>query len=99
MNLILKAIYVCRTNEGYWGKGYTIAEAKKKANFKTKCKYHINAALFDNPSPEELKNLFSCITVNGAGELQYYQDNRTEKDTKIIGEKHVGWLTVESNYK
>jgi hypothetical protein len=101
MNLELKAVYFCATNQNQWGKGYTISEAKKNAGIKssTKMQYYIMAAVFNNPSQPELDNLFACITAdNISGNPQYYQDNRTAEDTKMIDDKHVGWLTIEKNY-
>lgn len=102
MNLALKAIYVCVTNSGRYGKGYTIAEAKKAAQYKAgpKAQFYVSAAIFDKPTDAELKNLFACIAVNGIdGRPMYYQDDRTEEDTAMINAKHVGWLIVEKNYE
>lgn len=102
MNLQLKAVYYCATNSNRWGKGYTISEAKKNAGITVKkptCEYYVHAALLDNPTDEELNNLYACITANQIdGSAHYYNDDRTEDDTKMINEKHVGWLMVEKNY-
>ncbi len=102
MNMNLKAVYYCATNGMRWGKGYTIAEAKKNAGIVTKkpsSQYYVQAALFNEPTEDELNNLFSCITANNIdGSACYYKDGRTEEDTNMINEKHVGWLIVEKNY-
>lgn len=103
-NLQLKAVYFCATNRNTWGKGLTIAEAKKNAKLRTKadekkCEYFIMAAMFNNPSEKELKNLHDCITANPVhGNPEYYKDNRSEEDTEMINEYHVGWITIEKNY-
>lgn len=103
MNLVLKAVYFCFTNEQSWGKGYTIAEAKKNAGLKgakPKQQFFVMAALLNDPTPDELKNLYSCITANAvSGNPEYYRDNRTDEDTAMIDAKHVGWLTIESPSK
>lgn len=103
MNLNLKAVYYCATAGQRWGKGYSHTEAKKNAGITTKgqeksTKFFVMAAIFDNPTEAELKNLFACITadqING-GPI-YYRDERAEADTEMINAKHVGWLTIESN--
>lgn len=99
MNLVLKAIYVCITNSGNYGKGYTLAEAKKAAKFKVgpKAQYLVMAAMLDNPTKAELDNLFACITVVDFGNPEYYKDGRTAEDTAMIKKKHVGWITIEKN--
>jgi len=101
MNLNLKAIYYCATDARRWGKGYTIAEAKKNAGLKGSTKgrqYYVQAALFDNPNEEELDNLFACITSEQiSGGPIYYQTDRTEADTEMINKFHVGWLMIEKN--
>lgn len=108
MNLNLKAVYVCVNNAGRWGKGLTIAEAKKNAGMrphspqKSKIEYYVQAALFNSEgmTNEEFENLKDCITVNNiSGSPEYYKDNRTTEDTDMITKYHVGWLTVESNIK
>lgn len=59
----------------------------------------IMAAMFNNPSDKELKNLHDCITANPVhGNPEYYKDNRSEEDTEMINEYHVGWITIEKNY-
>lgn len=102
MNLNLKAVYYCATNGNRWGKGYTIKEAKGNAGVKgakPNGQYYVQAALFNDPTDAELKNLLACIVANSIdGSAQYYQDGRTEEDAKMITEKHVGWLTIEKNY-
>lgn len=102
MNLSLSAVYFCTTNAQRWGKGLTIAEAKKNAGITTakpKVQYYVMAAILNKPNVAELKNLLSCITANNfTGGPEYYRDNRTDADTAMINEKHVGWLTVEKNY-
>lgn len=99
MNLQLKAVYFCFTNQRRWGKGYTIHEAKKNAGITTskpKCEYYVMAAIFNDPTPEELKNLHDCITADQiSGNPKYYDSERTQADTDMINAKHVGWLTVE----
>ena len=101
MNLPLKAVFFCVTNQNRWGKGYTIAEAKKNAGITTKAQekklqYYVQAAMFDDPSKEELDNLFACITANGiSGSPEYYRDGRTEEDTEMINRFHVGWCMIE----
>lgn len=105
MNLLLKAVYFCATNQHRWGKGYTVAEAKKNAGIRTKAQekaveYYVNAAIFDNPTEDELKNLHQCITADQMdGNARYYDADRTEEDTEMINAKHVGWLLVEKNFK
>lgn len=102
MNLQLKAVYFCATNHHRWGKGYTPAEAKKNAGItvsKPKCEYYVQAAMLDNPTEEELKNLHDCITANAIdGSPHYYQDDRKQEDTDMINAKHVGWITIEKNF-
>lgn len=104
MNLQLAAVYFCATNQQRWGKGYTIEEAKKNAGIKTKamekhCEFYVQAAMFNDPTPGELENLFACITANQVdGSPQYYRDNRTDEDSKMILDKHVGWITIEKNF-
>lgn len=104
MNLNLKAIYYCATNARTWGKGRTISEAKKNACLHSRAdekkrQFYVMAALFDDPTTEELENLFACITADQIdGSPKYYDAERTEEDTKMIKEKHIGWLTVEKNY-
>lgn len=105
MNLTLNAIYFCATSNHNFGKGYTVAEAKKAALLQTKkdekrCQFYVMAAILNEPTEEELKNLFSCITGNPInGSPEYYKDNRTEEDNNMINAKHVGWLIIEKNYK
>lgn len=104
MNLLLKAVYYCATNAHRWGKGLTVTEAKKNAGITTKAsekkvQFYVSSAIFNDPTPEELKNLLACITANEIdGSPKYYDYERTEEDNKMINEKHVGWLTVEKNY-
>lgn len=104
MNLILKAVYFCATSGHRWGKGFTIADAKKNAGLTTKvaeknCEFYVQAALFNNPTESELKNMCACITANAIdGHPKYYDNNRSEEDTEMITRLHVGWLTVEKNY-
>lgn len=103
-NLTLKAVYFCATNKNSWGKGYTVAEAKKNAGLKKadekKTQFYVMAAIFNNPTSAELNNLFACITANEvSGSPEYYKDNRTDEDTDMILDKHVGWLTIEKNYE
>lgn len=104
MNYNLNAAYFCATSAHRWGKGLSIKEAKKNAGLTTKaqekkCQFYVMAAIFNNPTPTELNNLLACITANSIeGSPQYYQDNRTDEDTKMIIEKHIGWLQVEKNY-
>lgn len=102
MNMNLKAVYFCSTNLRRWGKGYTVAEAKKNAGLKNGAKgieFFVQAAIFNEPTEAELKNLYDCITVDqiGGGPV-YYKDDRTEEDTAMINSKHVGWLTIEKNF-
>lgn len=103
-NLTLKAVYFCATNKNSWGKGYTVAEAKKNAGLKKadekKTQFYVMAAIFNNPTSSELDNLFACITANQvSGSPEYYKDGRTDEDTDMILDKHVGWLTIEKNYE
>lgn len=104
MNLELKAVYFCATSNHRWGKGYTIAEAKQSAGLTTqaaekRCQFYVTAALFNDPTPEELTNLLDCIRANSIdGNAQYYQDDRTQEDTDMITKYHVAWLTVEKNF-
>lgn len=104
MNLTLQAVFFCATDAQRWGKGYTIAEAKKSAGITSKAhekkvQFYVMAAVFNDPTKDELNNLFACVTANNIdGSPQYYNDERTEKDTAMITAKHVGWLTVEKNY-
>lgn len=105
MNMTLKAVYFCATNQQRWGKGYSAAEAKKNAGLTNKaseksCEFYVMAAIFDNPTDFELKNLFACITANQIdGSAKYYDSDRTQEDSDMINTKHVGWLTIEKNYK
>lgn len=100
MNLTLKSIYFCATNRNNWGKGYTIASAKKNAKVLGKSdRYHVFAAIFNNPNEDQLKNLFTCIASNPIdGSPQYYSDDRTKEDDDMIKEFHIGWLIVDKNY-
>jgi len=104
LNMQLKAVYFCATNQHRWGKGLTIADAKKAAGLTTKthekkCEFYVMAVIFNEPTKDELDNLLMCITANQIdGSPQYYKDERTAEDTKMISEKHLGWLTVEKNY-
>lgn len=100
MNLTLAAVYYCATNANTWGKGLTIAEAKKNAKVTSKTKqYYVMAAILNEPTEDELKNLRDCITANEvSGSPEYYKGNRSQEDTDMIQAKHVGWLTVEKNY-
>jgi len=104
MNLELEAVYFCANSGHRWGKGYSPTEAKKNAGITTKaqeksCQFYVMAAILNEPSVEELKNLFKCITANNfSGSPEYYNDNRTEEDTNMIHEKHVGWLMIEKNF-
>lgn len=102
-NLSLKAIYYCATNRNAWGKGLSIADAKKAAGLKKtdekKCQFYVMAAMFNNPSADELSNLLSCITADPfSGSPQYYRDDRTDEDTLMINTYHVGWVTIEKNF-
>lgn len=107
MNLNLKAVYYCATNNQRWGKGYTIADAKKAAGLLNKSQetrpgfqFYVQAAVFNDPTPDELKNLFACITADQiSGGPVYYQDDRTQADTDMINAKHVGWLMIEKTKK
>lgn len=98
MNLDLKAVYFCSTSQRNWGKGYTIQEAMHNAHvlsFKPKFDFYVQAALFNNPSEEELKNLHDCITADQTfGNPTYYTLNRTPEDEEMIKKYHVGWITV-----
>lgn len=99
MNLNLKAVYYCQTNARTWGKGYTPEEAQKNAKVKKGVKYATYAAALNDPTPDELKNLYACITANPIdGAPNYYKDNRTEEDTEMIDRLHVGWLIVSTNF-
>jgi len=101
MNLNLDAVYFCATNANRWGKGTSIAKAKKNAGITrlNTTKFYVQAAVFDNPTPEELANLHDCISANELdGSAKFYDKERTEADDKMINEKLVGWLTVEKNY-
>lgn len=96
MNLQLKAIFFCVTNGNRWGRGYSIAEAKKNAGVKRGTQYYIQAAMFNDPSKTELDNLFACITAcNISGSPKFYDDGRTEEDTEMIKRLHVGWCMIE----
>lgn len=102
MNMTLKAIYVCVTSANRWGKGYTITEAKTNAGIKARSKdqYYVTAAMYNDPTKAELDNLFACIVVNQiSGNPGYYEDGRDAADSKMIDKLHVGWITVEKNYK
>lgn len=105
MNLTLKAVFICVTNANRYGKGYTVTEAKKNAGLTStahekRVQFYVMAAIFNDPTENELKNLFACIRSNAIdGSPEYYRDERTEEDTLMITDKHVGWLTVEKNYK
>jgi hypothetical protein len=60
----------------------------------------VMAAILNNPTEEELDNIYHCITANEIdGMPMYYADNRSKEDTEMINRLHVGWLTVESNVK
>lgn len=102
MNLTLAAVYYCAANNNKWGKGLTIAEAKKNAGITTakpKVQYYVMAAILNEPTEAELSNLRDCITANEvSGSPEYYKGNRSQEDTDMIQAKHVGWLTVEKNY-
>lgn len=104
MNLSLKAVYFCATNQHRWGKGYSLAEAKKNAGLTSnvqekRCQFYVMAAILNDCTKEELDNIFACITANQIeGSPEYYKDGRTEEDTAMINKLHVGWLTVEKNY-
>jgi hypothetical protein len=103
-NMQLNAVYYCATNQNKWAKGYSPTEAKINAGLTTKakekqCQFYVMAAIFDNPTPDELKNLYACITADQiSGSPTYYKDGRTDEDTAMINAKHVGWMTVEKNY-
>jgi len=102
MNLKLKAVYFCATANRRWGKGYTVKEAKKNAGITGAGKgleFYVQAAIFNDPSPEELENLCACITADQiSGGPIYYRDDRSEEDTKMINDRQVGWLMIEKNY-
>jgi hypothetical protein len=104
MNLQLKAVFFCATNQHRWGKGLTIADAKKNACIKTKadekkCEFYVMAAMFNDPTKEQLDNLCMCITANHVdGSPEFYKDARTKEDDDMINEKLVGWVTIEKNY-
>lgn len=100
-NMELKAIFVC-VRIGYWGKGYSANAAKRNAGIlntqdEKLHPYKVYAAILDELNSAELVNLYKCITVPD-GIPEYYKDERTAEDTKMIHEKHLGWLLVEHNY-
>lgn len=105
MNLTLNAVYFCATSGNRWGKGLTLAAAKKAAGLTTKAaekivQFYVMAAILNQPTEDELKNMLACITASNIdGTPRYYQDDRTQKDTDMITAKHVGWLTIEKNYE
>lgn len=100
-NMNLKAVYYCATSGNTWGKGMTVKEAKKNARVGAHTKeYYVQAALFNDPTEEELKNLFTCIQSDQiSGSPKYYDSDRLEEDTEMINRLHVGWLLVESTIK
>jgi len=101
MNLNLKAVYFCSTSQQKWGKGLTIEEAKKNAKMTKadkKVQYVVWAACQMHPTDEQLKGLLECITADLIdGHPIYYQTDRTQEDSQLIAECHVGWLKVETN--
>ncbi len=99
MNLRLKAVFICTASNNRWGKGYTLAEAKKNAGVhqfgKTKTiQYYVYAAVYDNPDEDELALLFDALGANQIdGSPTYVNDNPGS-----VIEKHIGWLLIEKNY-
>jgi len=95
----VKAIFFVATAAQRWGKGLTLEKAKQGAGMTKSTKgleYFALAAILDNPTDDELANLLMCVTANQMdGSAHYYRDDRTEEDTKMIEEKHIGWLTIE----
>lgn len=94
MNLTIKAVYYCATNQQRWGKALSIAEAKKNAGLKKGMQYYVMAALLDNPSDEELELARQCVVADQFFGSPIY----AEDSDQVVLDKHVGWLTVEKNY-
>lgn len=101
MNKQLSAVYFCKTSRNKWAKGYSIREVKKAVEATTAgTEYYVSAAILDNPTPEELKNMHDCITGDQIdGSPHYYRDDRSEADSEQIQRLHIGWLSVETNVK
>lgn len=103
MNLKLKAVYFCYTSKNRWGKGYSVDAAKKNAGITSKkeessIEYYVMAALLNNPTDEELKNMHDCITADQvSGSPIYYDVDRSYEDDEQIMRLHVGWLTIEKS--
>ncbi len=104
MNLDLKAVYVCVSSRGKWGKGLNPFEAIKNAGLRpnAKMQHFVQAAVFNNPTDEELDNLYTCVIVNHYGSPNFYDFNRddseeSKRDKEMIQRLLVGWMTVFSN--
>lgn len=99
MNLLLRAVYYCYTNNNKWGKGLTIEEAKKNCGLKAKDKtqYIVQASCLMNPTDEQLKEIEAYITADPIGGSPVYY--RTKESSQLISELHVGWLVIEKNFK
>jgi hypothetical protein len=92
------AVYFCATSDGRWAKSFSISEVKKLAGANRKNKIVIWACLFNETETEaEKNNLKDCITGNALnGNPEFYKDNRTDEDTKMITKYFLGWLVIEN---
>lgn len=92
-NKNVKAVYLTTASNGLWGKGLTIDESLKNAGVKKGIRHVVMAALFDDPTEEELNKLKDCIIFDVVfGTPRFYTENRTEEDNKLIEDYLVGWL-------
>ena len=99
-NHTLKPLFfsVTRTSVigGDWGRGQTIQEAKKNANYKRGQQGTITIVNFKNNIPDEVfKQLEICFVVNQAyGSIQLAYDC-TEDDISKVNEYFVGYTQFD----
>lgn len=89
-----KNFYTVVTANGKWGKGLTLAVAKKAALLtSSKTEHFIYIGIVkDNATEEEVKNINQCFSVNDFGNVVMY-DNPSEEDKEAVKNLFVGWIT------